>query len=97
MSKVILDKAGSSEVGKDFVSPSFDSDRLIQQAASNFQFGWKQAAGALVGAYLLKKFPRATLFGVFSLGVVAGRAMIKSELSKNLGPFQGEGLADLSH
>lgn len=97
MTKAILEKSGLPKESKKFVSPTFNKD--VQSEHSSFHFDWKQAAGALAGAYLLRKFPRTTLFGVFCVGSGGrGRSLeTGSESPRALQRRRSGGSADLEN
>ena len=102
MTRAILNRSGVTRHGK-MVSPSANRDLAArmtsqritpEQSDHGFPFGWKQIAGTVVGALILKRFPRTVIMGAFTLGVTIGVAMMNKG-NRSDGPFKGTGLAKL--
>ncbi|KYG64649.1 hypothetical protein AZI86_10565 [Bdellovibrio bacteriovorus] len=77
-----------------FVSPSMASD--IHPSTSNSSlvnsFDWKTPAAMMVGGFLLKRFPRASMLGLLAAGAYWGYTKLNK---KDPNPFKGEGIANL--
>jgi hypothetical protein len=90
MSKMIIEK---NPARRRFISPSASTDLAAKnEAGTGLNLGWKAKAGLglLVGAWALRRFPKATLLGAIAFGVYQGLKTPKSSSGKN--PFQGEGI-----
>jgi uncharacterized membrane protein YebE (DUF533 family) len=65
-----------------FVSPSFESD--IQQPSSLMSnFDWKSPAALMVGGWVFKKFPKATVVGLLAAGAYLGYTMLNKKENKS--------------
>ncbi len=77
-----------------YVSPSITSDMNPAKTASSVMASvdWKAPAVMMVGGFLLKRFPKASMLGLLAVGAYWGYTVLNK---KEANPFKGEGLANL--